>query len=160
MEAQKKTNAMRLLDNAGVQYEIFEYQADDGRIDGLSIAEKIGVSPEQVFKTLVTSSPSNEYFVFLVPSGYELDLKKAAAVSGQKSVRMIPSRDLLPLTGYVHGGCSPAGMKKLFPTYIDETAILYDFICVSGGRIGINLGVSPDVLASFIPAEFRDLVKI
>ena len=155
----KKTNAMRLLDNAKIPYRLFEYPVDDGLIDALSIARKIGQNAEQVFKTLVTQSPSQEHFVFVVPAGTELDLKKAAKVSGQKSIEMLPSRQLLPLTGYVHGGCSPVGMKKPFRTFIDETAVLYDYICVSGGKIGTNLAVNPETLATFLPAEFADLTK-
>ena len=155
----KKTNAMRLLDNAGIPYRLFEYSVDDGLIDALSIARKIGQNAEQVFKTLVTQSASQEHFVFVVPAGTELDLKKAAKVSGQKSIEMLPSRQLLPLTGYVHGGCSPVGMKKPFRTFIDETAVLYDYICVSGGKIGTNLAVNPETLAAFLPAEFADLTK-
>ena len=97
--------------------------------------------------------------MFVVPANGELDLKKAAKASGQKSIEMLPSRQLLPLTGYVHGGCSPVGMKKFFRTWIDETAILYDTICVSGGKIGTNLAVNPETLAAFLPAEFADLAK-
>ena len=155
----KKTNAMRLLDNAGIEYRLFEYSVDDGLIDALSIARKIGQNAEQVFKTLVTQSASHEHFVFIIPAGTELDLKKAAKVSGQKNIEMLPSKQLLPLTGYVHGGCSPVGMKKPFRTFIDETAVLYDHICVSGGKIGTNLGVNPETLAAFLPAEFADLTK-
>ncbi len=155
----RKTNVMRLLDNAGIKYQMFEYPVDDGLIDAVSIARKIGRDAEQVFKTLVTVSSSGEHFVFVVPADGELDLKKAAKASGQKSIEMLPSRQLLPLTGYVHGGCSPVGMKKFFRTWIDETAILYDTICVSGGKIGTNLAVNPETLAAFLPAEFADLAK-
>ena len=114
---------------------------------------------EQVFKTLVTQSASREHFVFVVPANAELDLKKAAKVSGQKNIEMLPSKQLLPLTGYIHGGCSPVGMKKPFKTFIDETAILYDHICVSGGRVGTNLAIEPETLAKFIGADFADLAK-
>ena len=155
----RKTNVMRLLDNAGIKYQMFEYPVDDGLIDAVSIARKIGRDAEEVFKTLVTVSSSGEHFVFVVPANGELDLKKAAKASGQKSIEMLPSRQLLPLTGYVHGGCSPVGMKKPFRTWIDETAILYDTICVSGGKIGTNLAVNPETLAAFLPAEFADLAK-
>ena len=155
----KKTNVMRLLDNAGISYRMFEYPVDDGMIDAVSIARKIGENAEQVFKTLVTQSSSHEYFVFVVPACSELDLKKAAKVSGQKNIEMLPARQLLPLTGYVHGGCSPIGMRKPFRTFIDETAVLYDHICVSGGKIGTNLALEPGTLAKFIPADFADLTK-
>ena len=156
----EKTNAIRLLENGNVPFRFYEYDVSDGRIDGKSIAEKIGESPDQVFKTLVTQAPpGKDYFVFVVPASGELDLKKAAKACGRKSIEMIPQKLLFPLTGYIHGGCSPIGMKKLFPTYIDETAILFDKICVSGGRIGTNLGLNPEELADFINAQFVDLTK-
>ena len=156
----EKTNAIRLLENGNVPFRFYEYDVSDGRIDGKSIAEKIGESPDQVFKTLVTQAPpGKDYFVFVVPASGELDLKKAAKACGRKSIEMIPQKLLFPLTGYIHGGCSPIGMKKLFPTYIDETAILFDKICVSGGRIGTNLGLDPEELAVFINAQFVDLTK-
>ena len=156
----EKTNAIRLLENGNVPFRFYEYDVSDGRIDGKSIAEKIGESPDQVFKTLVTQAPpGKDYFVFVVPASGELDLKKAAKACGRKSIEMIPQTLLFPLTGYIHGGCSPIGMKKLFPTYIDETAILFDKICVSGGRIGTNLGLNPEELAAFINAQFVDLTK-
>ena len=121
-----KTNAVRLLGAAKIPCEEKFYDVSDGRIDALAIAEKIGESPEQVFKTLVTYSNKKEYFVFVVPAVAELDLKKAAAAAGVKSIEMIPSKTLLPVTGYIHGGCSPVGMKKSLPAFLDETAILYD----------------------------------
>ena len=156
----EKTNAIRLLENGNVPFHFYEYDVSDGRIDGKSIAEKIGKSPDQVFKTLVTQAPpGKDYFVFVVPASGELDLKKAAKACGRKSIEMIPQKLLFPLTGYIHGGCSPIGMKKLFPTFIDETAILFDKICVSGGRIGTNLGLNPEELAAFINAQFVDLTK-
>ena len=156
----EKTNAIRLLENGNVPFRFYEYDVSDGRIDGKSIAEKIGESQDQVFKTLVTQAPpGKDYFVFVVPASGELDLKKAAKACGRKSIEMIPQKLLFPLTGYIHGGCSPIGMKKLFPTYIDETAILFDKICVSGGRIGTNLGLNPEELAAFINAQFVDLTK-
>ena len=154
-----KTNSLRLLDLAQVAYEPCEYPIDDGRIDARSIAEKIGIPPEQCFKTLVTVNPARGHFVFVIPAPAELDLKKAARVSGSKSVEMILQRELLPLTGFIHGGCSPIGMKKLFPTFIEESAMLYDFISVSGGRVGLCVKVSPEELAGVIGAEFADLVK-
>lgn len=154
-----KNNVERLLEAAGIAYVAHEYPTDDGLIDGMSIARKIGEDPEQVFKTLVTEAPGHEYFVFIVPVCGELNLKKAARACGRKSIAMIPSRQLLPLTGYVHGGCSPVGMKKKFPTYIDETAILYDHICVSGGRVGLNLAVAPESLAGLVGAEFADVAE-
>ena len=155
----EKTNVLRLLDNAGIPYRALEYSAEDGRIDALSIAEKTGIPPEQCFKTLVTENPAHEHFVFVMPATSGLDLKKAARVSGSKSIAMILQKTLLPLTGYLHGGCSPIGMKKLFPTFIEETAQLYDEIGVSGGRIGLTVVINPADLATFIGAQFADLEK-
>lgn len=154
-----KTNALRLLDAEQIDYTPYEYAADDGRIDAVSVAEKIGAPPDQVFKTLVTESPDREHFVFIIPGNAELDLKKAARAAGKKSIDMLKAKELLPLTGYVHGGCSPIGMKKPLPCRIDESAILFDRIMVSGGRIGLNLAIAPEQLAAFLHAEFADLVK-
>ena len=154
-----KTNALRLAESAGLQFATYEYDTSDNQIDANSVARKIGRNPDEVFKTLVTQAPGKEYFVFILPATGELDLKKAAKVSGKKSIEMIASKELLPLTGYVHGGCSPVGMKKLFPTFIDETAILYDTICVSGGRVGLNIAVNPEKLANLINAKFADITK-
>lgn len=154
-----KTNALRLLEAEGIAFVPFEYDVSDDRIDAVAVAEKLGAPPEQVFKTLVTVSPDKEHFVFIIPGDAELDLKKAARATGKKSIEMIKAKELLPLTGYVHGGCSPVGMKKLLPTRIDETAILFERIYVSGGRVGLNLAISPEELAGFINAEFADLAK-
>ena len=155
----EKTNVLRLLDNAGIPYRALEYSGADGRIDALSIAEKTGIPPEQCFKTLVTENPAHDHFVFVMPATSGLDLKKAAKVSGSKSIAMILQKTLLPLTGYIHGGCSPIGMKKQFPTFIEETAQLYDTIGVSGGRIGLTVVINPLDLATFIGAQFADLEK-
>jgi len=159
-EPQIKTNVLRLLEGAGVPFRWFEYDVSDGKIDAVSISAKIGESPEQVFKTLVAQGPRKEYFVFVVPAPATLDLKKAARAAGQKSIEMIPQKMLLPLTGYIHGGCSPIGQKKLFPTFIDETAQLYDHICVSGGRVGLNIAIEPDALRDFISAQYVDLTAV
>ena len=150
---------MRLLDQAHIVYKYYEYETIDGKIDAVSVARKIGREPEQVFKTLVTQSSTREYFVFVIPSVCELDLKLAAKAAGQKSIEMLPLKQLLSVTGYVHGGCSPIGMKKLFPTFIDETALLYDDFCVSAGKVGVNLCLSPLALASFVQAKFQDLSR-
>ncbi|MBE6377987.1 MAG: Cys-tRNA(Pro) deacylase [Lentisphaerae bacterium] len=159
MKTNTKTNALRLAETAGLFFTAYEYDISDGRIDAVSIAEKIGRPADGVFKTLVTQAPGREYFVFIVPAASELDLKKAAKVSGKKSIELIPMKELLPLTGYVHGGCSPLGMKKLFPAFIDETAVLFDTICVSGGRVGLNIAVDPEALASVINAKFADITR-
>ncbi len=154
-----KTNALRLLEQAEIEFEPHEYPVNDGKIDAVSVAAKLGFPPEQCFKTLVTQSPDNGNYVFVIPGSCELDLKKAAKAAGCKSIEMIPSKKLLPLTGYIHGGCSPVGMKKSLPTFIDEIAVIYDFIAVSGGRVGLNITVHPELLAEFIDAGFADLVK-
>ena len=152
-----KTNAMRLLEQRGVPYELLEYDISDGLLDACSMARKIGRPPDQVFKTLVTTSGPGEFFVFVVPGSGELDLKSAARVAGRKKIEMIPQKTLFPLTGYIHGGCSPVGMKKLFPTFIDETAQLYDRICVSGGKIGYSISVEPGLLLSVVNGVYADL---
>ncbi len=154
-----KTNALRLLEAGSIAYTPHEYSVDDGRTDAVSVAEKLGAEPERVFKTLVTISPDREHFVFIIPGNAELDLKKAARTAGKKSIEMLKTKELLPLTGYVHGGCSPVGMKKQLPTWFDESAILFDRIFVSGGRVGLNLEINPEALAAFLPAEFSDLSK-
>ena len=154
-----KTNALRLLDAAGIPYAAHEYPVDDGAIDAVSIARKLGLPRERMFKTLVTRSAPREFHVFVVPSDAELDLKKAARAAGVKSIEMIHLRELFPLTGYVHGGCSPVGMKKPFPTFIDETAVLFDTIYVSAGKIGLSMELPPDVLAGFVGASFADLTR-
>jgi len=152
-----KTNALRLLENAGIAHIVHEYPVDDGAIDARSLAKKVGKSEDETFKTLVAQSPDREHFVFVVPAGATLDLKKAAKAAGVKSIAMIPQKELLLLTGYMHGGCSPVGMKKLFPTFIEETAQLFETICVSGGKIGLCVEIAPGRLAGFIGAVFTDL---
>jgi len=156
-EKNGKTNAMRLLEQASVPYELLEYDTSDGLLDACSMARKIGRPPEQVFKTLVTTSGPREFFVFVVPGSDELDLKAAARAAGRKRIEMIPQKTLFPLTGYIHGGCSPVGMKKLFPTFIDETAQLFDRICVSGGKIGYSISVAPLQLADLVHGSFADI---
>jgi len=152
-----KTNALRLLDAAGASYAAFEYDTSDGEISGVAVAAKMGQELERVFKTLVTEGKNTGFNVFLIPSNTELDLRKAAQAAGDKHVEMIKSRDLEPKTGYVHGGCSPIGMKKRFPTFIDETAGMYDTIYISGGRVGMQIEIAPTDLAKITSAEFRDL---
>ena len=154
-----RTNVARLLEAAGLACEEHHYETADDAIDAVSVARKLGEPVEQVFKTLVTVSKQHDFFVFAVPAAEELDLKKAAKTVGRKSIEMLPLKQLLPLTGYVHGGCSPVGMKKKFPTVIDETAQLFDHICVSAGCVGCNIAVEPMTLAKFLGAEFHDIVK-
>lgn len=153
----KKTNAMRLLDQAGIAYEVREYDGSDGLIDGKSVAAKVGMPYNAVYKTLVTQCDT-AYFVFVIPVDANLDLKKAAKAAGVKRIEMLPLKALKPLTGYVHGGCSPVGMRKLFPTYIEEIAQLEPHIAVSGGQIGMQIILTPNVLAKAVGARFTDLI--
>ena len=153
-----KTNALRILEAEGIHYHVREYDVSDGKIDGVSVARKIGQEPAQVFKTLVTTGKSTGINVFVIPVEVELDLKKAALAAGEKRVEMIKSRDLEPQTGYVHGGCSPVGMRKAFPTFIEETGVLFETIHVSAGRIGLQMELSPEDLARVTGAVFRDLI--
>lgn len=157
MEKKEKTNVMRLLDAASIEYESREYSNDI--VNGTKVAQALGEDVDSVFKTLVTVNQKKEYFVFCVPVAAELDLKKAAKVVGAKSIELIKQKDLLPLTGYIHGGCSPIGMKKAFPTVIDETAQLFDKIYVSGGRVGFQVCLDPNTLANYVGAKFADLTK-
>lgn len=152
-----KTNVMRLLDAANIKYDERVYSEDI--VDGLGVASSLNEDPECVFKTLVTENEKKEHFVFCVPVAGELDLKKAAKASSSKSISMIKQKELLPLTGYVHGGCSPIGLKKQFPVYIDETAQIFDKIYVSGGRRGFQVGLNPLDLESSVKAKFVDLTK-
>ena len=141
-----KTNAMRMLESAGINYTLHTYDVSDDLVDGVSVAKKCGEDPEQVFKTLVTVGNDKEHYVFVVPVAQKLDQKACAKAAGVKSVEMIPQKELLPLTGYIHGDCSPVGMKKPFTTIFDETMILFDTILVSGGRVGTQVEVAPDDL--------------
>lgn len=155
-----KTNAMRIVENAKLEYKVYEYEPP-ASLDAVSIAEVLNKPVEQTFKTLVTQAPTQqhgfEYFVFVIPANSELSVKKAAVAAGVKNLEMLPLKKLLPLTGYVHGGCSPVGMKKNFPVFIDETAVLFDTFFVSGGKIGLTLELNAEVLALVIGAKFADL---
>ena len=155
-KAQDKTNAMRMFDAAGLPHEVLFYDAE-AAVSGVEVAAALGQDPDQVFKTLVTVGKSGEHYVFMVPVAEELDLKKAATAVGEKAVSMLKSKELLPLTGYVHGGCSPVGMKKLFTTTIDETAQLFDTIMFSGGRIGCQVELAPSDLEKVIPLRYADI---
>lgn len=160
-QQQHKTNAQREVEAAGFAASYHGIDVEDGfSFTGTQLAEILGEDPDRVFKTLVTQGKSGEHYVFMVPVACELDLKKAATVVGEKSVAMIKAKELLPLTGYVHGGCSPLGMKKAFPTAIDETAALYDTICFSAGRVGHQIEMSPNDLAKLIDLTFADLTAI
>ena len=147
-----KTNAMRLLDAAGIPYRTAEYEYDEADLSGLHAAEQLDMPAEQVFKTLVTRGDRTGILVFCIPVTDELDLRRAAAVSGNTKLELIHVKELLPLTGYVRGGCSPIGMKKKYPTYIDETCVLFDEIAVSAGMRGEQIILDPADLARFVDA--------
>lgn len=154
-----KTNAMRELDSAGISYEWAEYDYDESDLSGEHAAAELGVSEDQVFKTLVTRGDNNLISVFVIPVAGNLDLKKAAVVSRNKKIEMIHVKEINDLTGYLRGGCSPIGMKKQYPTYIDETAILFEKIYFSAGKRGMQIILNPETLAEFIKADFADLTK-
>ena len=151
-----KTNAIREVEAAGVPFAFRTFEAD-GAPSGVEVATLLGEDPDRVFKTLVTTGKTGDHYVFMIPVAEELDLKKAAQAVGEKAVAMLPLRELLPLTGYVHGGCSLVGMKQRFRTTIDETAQLFDTILYSGGRIGCQLETAPDDLVRLISAAYADL---
>ena len=153
----QKTNAMRILDSAGLSYKTAEYEVDESDLSGVHAADALGVDPDMIFKTLVTRGNDNLLSVFLVPVKENLDLKKAAQVSGNKKIEMIHVKEIFDLTGYVRGGCSPIGMKKQYPTYIDESAILFDEIYFSAGKRGLQIIMDPNALADLINAEFADI---
>lgn len=155
----KKTNAIREIDAAKLPYQARFFEGTEA-LSGVEVARKLGLDQDRVFKTLVTRGKSGTYRVFMIPVACELDLKKAASAAGEKAVAMIKSKELLSLTGYVHGGCSPIGMKKPFPTYIDETAELYESIYFSGGRIGCQLEMALEDLRAIVPVETADLTVV
>lgn len=159
MPADVKTNVMRVLDAHKIPYRHYEYDPDTAP-DGAAIAASLGQNPRCVFKTLVTVARSNKYYVFMVPVCAELDLKRAAMVVGEKSVDMLKQRDLLNLTGYVHGGCSPIGMRKQFPTVADGSAQNFETIIFSAGRVGHQVEIAPADLAKIIPLKFADIVQL
>ena len=157
MKKEEKTNVMRVLDGKKIKYESHAYEPD-ATMTGEEIAGILGEDPEKVFKTLVTQGKSGAYYVFVIPVREELDLKKAAKAAGEKAVSMIKQKELLPLTGYVHGGCSPIGMKKQFPTFIHETAASYEHIFVSAGKVGFQIELAPDDLMSVVRCSLSDIV--
>lgn len=155
----KKTNAARLLDARGIPYELAEYEVDENDLSAVTLARKIGQSIEQIFKTLVLRGDKNGVFVVVIPGGAEVDLKKAARISGNKSVAMVQQKELLGLTGYIRGGCSPLGMKKPYPVFIDESCLLYDFIFISAGQRGLQLKMNPQDLIRVIDPVIGDLTE-
>ena len=157
--AEQKTNAMRMMDRAKVAYIVHTYDHDDGKIDGHSVAQKVGRDPGQLFKTLVTKGASGQYFVFVVPVSKELRLKSAAKSVGEKSVEMIPVAEINRVTGYIRGGCSPVGMKKQYVTVIDQSAQNWDTVVVSAGKIGFQVELSPKDLAKLTMASFAAVAE-
>lgn len=153
-----KTNVMRMLDQKKIPYKSYSY-ADTDAISGTEVAEILGQNPAQVFKTLVTVSKANQHYVFVIPVEKELDLKRAAASVGEKSVRMLPAKELLSLTGYVHGGCSPIGMKKVFRTVVDETASDFKSIIFSAGKIGYQVELTLSDLNKILPHKVTSLTE-
>lgn len=154
-----KTNAMRLLDQAGIPYKAIEYEVNEENFNGEHVATLIGMPKEQVFKTLVTRGEKNGILIFCIPVALELNLKRAAMVTGEKKIEMLHVKDILAVTGYIRGGCSPIGMKKKYPTYIDETAILYDEITVSAGVRGCQLCVPRERLVEYIDASLCNIAE-
>lgn len=159
MAKETKTNAMRLLDSNKINYITHSYENKDNKIDGIAVANKIGKDVESVFKTLVTQGHSKEYYVFVIPVAEELDMKKASKAAGEKNIEMIHVKDINSITGYIRGGCSPLGMKKVFKTFIQEEALLFDTIVFSGGKIGAQIEMDPNHLQKVIDCSFVDVIK-
>ena len=154
-----KTNAMRILDSKKISYEMLSYESEDGKIDGISVAHKIGVDEKNVFKTLVAQGTSKELYVFVIPVAEELDLKSAAKIAREKKVEMIAVKDILKYTGYIRGGCSPIGLKRDYRTFIHESAKGLDFIIVSAGKIGHQIKLNPNDLVEVVSGKFENLIK-
>ena len=158
MKKKDKTNVMRVLDAKKIPYEYHTYE-EDSSLTGEEIAVRLNEDPDKVFKTLVTQGKTGNYYVFEVPVKEDLDLKKAAKAAGEKSISMIKQKELLPLTGYVHGGCSPIGMKKQFPTYIHESARQYDKVFVSAGRVGMQIEIAREDLVKTVNCKYADIIN-
>lgn len=157
--AEGKTNAMRILDAAGIPYQSHSYEIKDGKIDGVSVAAKIEKDPREVYKTLVAKGIGQAVHVFVIPVEDELDLKKAAKAAGEKKVEMLPVKDIQKVTGYIRGGCSPIGMKKGYPTYIEQGALGLETIIVSAGKIGSQIEIKPGLLQEVTGGQFAGLIK-
>lgn len=154
----EKTNVTRKLESIAIPYEVYSYDFEDGRIDAVAVASKIGMEADIVFKTLVTRGRNTGINVFVIPGTCELDLKKAALTAGDKNIEMIKAKELFPLTGYVHGGCSPIGMKKNFPVFLEEIAQEYNYVVISAGKIGLQVKIKPLDLRAVTGCVFADLV--
>lgn len=159
MKGVQKTNAARLLDKAKIPYELIPYEVDENNLAADHVADSLGEDINRVFKTLVLSGEKAGHFVCVVPGNREVDLKKGARVAGAKKADLIPMKELLPLTGYIRGGCSPIAMKKPFPTFIHNSALNFDTIFISAGQRGLQLKINPSALAGFVGATFADIVK-
>lgn len=153
-----KTNAARLLDRGKIAYELVPYEVDENNLAATHVAEQLGENIDQVFKTLVLRGDKHGIFVCVIPGDKEVDLKKAAKMSGNKSAEMIAMKELLPTTGYIRGGCSPIGMKKNFPVYIQESCMLYDYIYISAGQRGLQIKIAPADLIGFVSAQLGDMI--
>lgn len=157
--AEQKTNVMRILDKNKINYEVITYDISDDKIDGVSVVEKTGQDLNEVYKTLVTIGDSRELYVFVIPVADELNLKKAAKASGEKKIQMISVKEITKYTGYVRGGCSPVGMKKKYKTYIQDDSKTLKSICVSGGKKGFQIKLSPEDLISVVEGKYEDLTN-
>jgi len=153
-----KTNAVRILESKGVPFTLLNYEVSEDELDAVSVAKKIGFDPDSVFKTLVARNEANSLLVFVIPGSCELDLKKAAKASGSKRIEMVKVKELFELTGYIRGGCSPVGMKKNFPVFLDETAQLFENISISAGVRGTQIIINPGDLINSIAASSADLI--
>ncbi|MFC7685913.1 Cys-tRNA(Pro) deacylase [Ureibacillus sp. GCM10028918] len=152
-----KTNAVRLLDQQQIDYNLIEYSIEDNQVDGVTVAQKVGHPVSHVFKTLVATAGTGKFFVFVIPVSEELNLKSCAKVAGEKKIEMLHVKDLLPITGYIRGGCSPIGMKKRFPTFIDASALALEYIVVSAGKIGMQIQLNPNDLIHVTYGNFEKL---
>lgn len=159
MAKENKTNAMRILDKNNIKYITHSYENKDNKIDGIAVANKIGKDVDSVFKTLVTQGNSKDFYVFVIPVAEELDMKKSSKIAGEKNIEMIPVKDINSITGYIRGGCSPLGMKKIFKTFVQEEALLFDTIIFSGGKIGSQIEMNPNDLEKVIKCSFEDIIK-
>ena len=159
MAKESKTNAMRILDSNKIEYITHSYENKDNKIDGVAVAHKIGKDVDSVFKILFTQGHSKEFYVFVIPVAEELDMKKASKIANEKSIEMIHVKDINNITGYIRGGCSPLGMKKVFKTFIQEEALLFDTIVFSGGKIGAQIEMNPNDLEKVIKCSFDNIIK-
>ena len=155
----QKTNAMRILDSKKIEYNMYTYEVDDNHIDGISVAQKLNQDENMVFKTLVAQGASKNYYVFVIPVAESLDMKKAAKVAGEKNIEMIHVKDINKVTGYIRGGCSPVGMKKLYPTFIHKSGKDLEKIIVSGGKIGFQIELSPIDLQEAVKLKYEELIR-